>query len=56
MELKKQMSKGKRERGKPRNRFLTVENKLMVTRGEVGGEMSEIGKKIESTFVMMSTE
>ena len=31
----------KRERGKPRNRLLTTENKLMVTRGEVGG--GEIG-------------
>ena len=25
-----------RERGKPRNRLLTIENKLLVTRGEVG--------------------
>jgi len=31
------MSKGtKRERGKPINRLLTIENKLMVTRREVG--------------------
>ena len=32
------MSKGKkeREREKPRNRLLTKENKLIVTRGEVG--------------------
>ena len=38
------MSKGeKRERDKPRNRLLTIENKLMVTRGEVGGGMGEIG-------------
>ena len=28
---------GKKERGKPRNRLLTIENKLMVTGGEVGG-------------------
>ena len=27
----------KRERGKLRNRLLTTENKLMFTRGEVGG-------------------
>ena len=26
-----------RERGKPRNRLLTIENKLMVTSREVGG-------------------
>ena len=32
-----------RERHKPRNRPLTIENKLMATRGEVGGEMGEIG-------------
>ena len=40
------MSKGKnkkRERDKPRNRLLTIENKLMVTRGEEGGEIGEIG-------------
>ena len=30
------MSKGKKERDKPRNRLLTVENEWMVTRGEVG--------------------
>ena len=30
------------KRGKPRNRFLTIENKLMVIRGEVvGGLMIE---------------
>ena len=28
--------KKKRERDKPRNRLLTIQNKLMVTRGEVG--------------------
>ena len=48
MEFKKQnkRAKGKRERererererGKPRKRLLTIENKLMVTRGEVGGD------------------
>ena len=33
------MSKGKkRERRKPRNRLLTIGNKLMVTKGEVGGD------------------
>ena len=31
------------ERGKPRNRLLTVENKQMVTRREVGGKMGKIG-------------
>ena len=33
----------KRERGKPRNRLFAIENKLMVTRGEVGRGMGEIG-------------
>ena len=32
-----------RERGKPRHRCLTIENKLMVTKGEVSGGMNEIG-------------
>ena len=27
------------KRGKPRNRLSTIENKLIVTRGEVGGRM-----------------
>ena len=34
---------GKEKRGKPRNRLLTIENKLLVTRKEVGGGMCEIG-------------
>ena len=42
------MSKGKkkgreREGDKPRNRLLTIDNKLVVTRGKVGGKMGEIG-------------
>jgi len=32
-----------KKRSKPRNRLSTVENKLMVTRGKVGGMMGEIG-------------
>ena len=42
-EFKKQTkwAKGKRERDKPRNRLLTTENKLMVTKREVGGGMGE---------------
>ena len=41
VEFKKQMSKGKeterkRERHKPRNRLLTMKNKVMVTREELG--------------------
>jgi len=37
-----------RERAKPRNRILTIENKLMVTRGEVsgGGEIGEGGLRV----------
>ena len=38
------MSKGKkREEDKSRNKLLIIENRLMVTRGEVDGEMGEIG-------------
>ena len=32
-----------KKRGKSRNRLLTKENKPMVTRGEVDGEMGENG-------------
>ena len=38
----KQKAKGKK-RDKPRNRILTIENKLMFTRREVGWGMGEIG-------------
>lgn len=39
------MNKGKkRESEKPRNRFLTLESKLMVIRGEEGGGMGDIGE------------
>ena len=38
------MNKEKKKEDKPKNRLLTIENKLMVTRGEVGGGMGEIGE------------
>ena len=41
MKFKKQK---KQQQYKPKHRPLTIENKLMVTRGEVGYEGSEIGK------------
>ena len=43
--------KRERERDKPRNSLLTIENKLMVTRGEVGGvwEIQVMGIK-ECTY------
>lgn len=41
---KRNKQRGKeRKRGKPRNRLLTLENTLMVTRGEVGEGMGETG-------------
>jgi len=36
---KQAKGKKKRDRGKPRNRLLTIENKLMITRRKVGGRM-----------------
>ena len=36
---------GKGERDKPRNRLLTTENKLMVTRGEVNRGSGLIGDR-----------
>ena len=35
--------KREQERDKPRNRLFTIENKLMVNRGEMGRIMAEIG-------------
>jgi len=35
----KQKGKKERERDKARNKLLTIENKLMVTSGEMGGGM-----------------
>ena len=40
----KEQSEKERQTAKPRNRLLTIEIKLMVTRREVGGEMGEIGE------------
>jgi len=34
--------KQNKNKEKPKNRLLTIGNKLMVIRGEVGGEMGEI--------------
>ena len=36
------MKEREREREKPTNRLLTIENKLMVARGEQGGGMGEM--------------
>ena len=44
IEETKQMIRGGKKRGKPRNRLLTIEKKLMVTRGELGGEMERCGE------------
>ena len=54
VEFKKQMSKGKKKREKPRNRLLTIAKKLMLTRGEVGGEMGKIGDGKRSAPAVMS--
>ena len=45
VKLKKQTSIGNKERegGKRRNRLLTLENNMMVIRGEVSGGIGEIG-------------
>ena len=34
----------KNKRDKSKNRFLTIDKNLMVARGEVGGELVEIGE------------
>ena len=40
--IKKQLSKGEKKERQIRNRHLTIENKLMITRREVWGAMGEI--------------
>ena len=42
------------ERNKSRNRLFTIENKLVVTRGEVGGRVTW-GTGLRRAFVPMST-
>ena len=42
-EQRKKNKDRERERDKPRNRLLTIENKVMITREGVGGWMDEIG-------------
>ena len=41
--------KNKRERDRPRNRLLTIKNKLMATGGEVGRRMDEISDGAHGT-------
>lgn len=47
---KKPASQG--ERGKPRDRLFTIENKVMVIRGEVEGGMGYIGEGDEGVHSM----
>ena len=59
MEFKKQniLTNLKKKREKPKNRPLTIENKLMVTRGEVGGGMGEISDgDLRVHIITLSTE
>ena len=35
----------RKKRDKPQNRLVTIENKQMVTRGELGQGVSEIGEE-----------
>lgn len=41
------MSKEIKETDKPRNSLLTLENKQMAARGDMGGGMAEIGDREE---------
>ena len=54
----KKVTRKEKEKGKPRNRLLTIENKLMVTRGEVGGRGGDTGEGegLKRTLLVMSTE
>ena len=46
----------RKKRDKAKNRLLIIENKLMITRGEVGEGMGEIVKRIKNTHIMINTE
>jgi len=46
--------KGKKETSQKTDS--TIENKLMVIRGETAGGMCETGVQFKSTLIMMSTE
>ena len=37
--LRNKANEQEEKRSEPKNRLLTIENKLMVTRGEMGGRM-----------------
>jgi len=51
VEFKKQKNIGEKKRGKPRNRLLTIENKLMVTGGKwVGGWVKQAMGIKEDTY------
>ena len=47
MRKKKRERESERQTDKHRNRLLTMENELMVARGEMGGGMAEIGDREE---------
>ena len=44
MEFKKQKNE-QRKKGQTKNRLLTIENNLILTREEVGGVIGEIGDR-----------
>ena len=46
----------KEKRDKPKNRLSTRENKLIATRGEVGGGWVKYVKGIKSTLTVVSTK
>ena len=45
-----------KKRDKWKNRFLNIDNILVVVTGEVGEEIGEINKEVKSTLILMSTE
>lgn len=49
------MSKGNRERGKPRNGLLAIESKHSYQK-RGGSGMGEIDKGVKSTVILMSAE
>ena len=50
--LRNKTNEQREESDKPRNRLLTIENKLMATRGEMGGGIGETGDGAEGVHLL----
>lgn len=56
VQFRKQKNKEKKKRPKEKARFLNTESKLVAAKEEMGGIWVKLIKRINSTFILMSTE